>query len=134
MVAPPVVVIDPAPSGSAETTINPTFGPEVLSSTNLDALANGVESSAITYSNISGRTYATVEVLLNPISPTGTPTIQLISGLAGYEVTITTTANIARKVRFVDIPASFLSSFTVKNNSGVALAATGNFVVVMPKY
>ena len=134
MVAPPVVVIDPAPTGSGESTINPTFGPEVLGSINLDALANATESTAMEYSNISGQTYATVEVSLNPISPTGTPKIQLISGLAGYEVTITTTANIARKVRFVDIPATFLASFTLKNATGVALAATDNFVVVIPKY
>lgn len=132
MVAAPV--IDPAPSGSEATTINPTFGPEVLGSSNLDALANATESSAMAYTNASGKTYATVDVLLNPISPTGTPTIQLISGSTGYELGISTTAGIARRVRFVDIPASFLSSFTVKNNSGVALAATGNFVVVNPKY
>lgn len=128
------VVIEDAPLGSEEATINPTFGPQVLGSSNLNALANATESSAMAYSNVSGQTYATVEVLLNPISPTGTPTIQLISGSAGYQLAISTTAGIARKVKFVDIPASFLSSFTVKNNSGVALAATGNFVVVMPKY
>lgn len=128
------VVIEDAPLGSEEATINPTFGPQVLGSSNLNALANATESSAMAYSNVSGQTYATVEVLLNPISPTGAPTIQLISGSTGYQLAISTTAGIARKVKFVDIPASFLSSFTVKNNSGVALAATGNFVVVNPKY
>ena len=126
--------ISPAPEGSAETTINPTFGPEVLGTTVLDALADSTESAAMGYSNPSGKTYATVDVLLNPISPTGTPKIQLISGSSGYELTITTTASIARRVRFVDIPASFLASFTVKNSAGVALAASGNFVVVTPKY
>lgn len=128
------VVVEDAPLGSEEATINPTFGPEVLGSSNLNSLANGAQSSAMAYSNTSGQTYATVEVLLNPISPTGSPNIQLISGSTGYQLAISTTAGIARRVKFVDIPASFLSSFTVKNNSGVALAATGNFVVVNPKY
>lgn len=128
------VTIDVAPTGSSESTINPTYGPLVLGSTILDALADSTESAVMEYSNPSGQTYAAVEVLLNPISPTGTPSIQIISGSTGYELTISTTASIARKVRFVDIPATFLSSFTVKNMSGVALAATGNFVVVIPKY
>jgi hypothetical protein len=128
------VTIDVAPVGSSESTINPTFGPEVLGSNILDSLANSTESAAMSYANSAGKTYATVEVLLNPISPTGTPSIQIISGSTGYELTISTTASIARKVRFVDIPSTFLSSFTVKNLSGVALAASGNFVLVTPKY
>jgi hypothetical protein len=128
------VSISTAPTGSVETTINPTFGPEVVGSTALDALANSTESAALIYSNPSGKTYATVDILLNPISPTGTPSIQIISGSTVYELAISTTASIARKARFVDIPASFLSSFTVKNLSGVALAASGNYVVITPQY
>jgi hypothetical protein len=128
------VNIEPAPTGSSETTKSPTFGPIVVGGTELDTLADSTESAAFSYSNPSGQTYATVDVLLNPISPTGTPNIQIISGSTGYELAITTTASIARRVRFVDIPASFLSSFTVKNNSGVALAASGNVVVITPKY
>jgi len=126
--------ISTAPEGSLETTIAPVYGSEVLANNSLDSLVNGTETSEIVYTNRSGQTYATVDVFLNPISPTGTPKIQLISGSSGYELTITTTASIARRVRFVDIPASFLASFTVKNNSGVAFAASGNMVVVTPKY
>jgi hypothetical protein len=128
------VSIEIAPTGSEELTINPTFGPEVLGHNNLNSLANSTESSAMTYSNQSGQTYAKVEILLNPITPTGTPSIQIISGSTGYELTITTTASIARRVTFVDIPATFLTSFTVKNLSGVALASSGNYVVITPKY
>jgi hypothetical protein len=128
------VSIQIAPTGSGEVAITPSFGPELLGHSNLNGLANSTESSTMVYSNSSGQTYATVDVFLNPISPTGTPKIQLISGSTGYELTISTTASIARRVRFVDIPASFLASFSIKNNSGVAFATSGNMVVVTPKY
>ena len=127
------VTISTAPIGSSEQTTIPSYGSEVVGSTILDSLSNGTESSAMTYANSYGRTYATVEIILGSISPTGTPSLQIISGSTGYEFTITTTASIARQVRFVDIPMSFLSSFTLKNLSGVALAASGNYVVITPQ-
>jgi hypothetical protein len=126
-------IID-APTGSSELSYTAQFGSMYVADVQLDSLANSTESSTIEYPNPSGQTYATVDVFLNKISPTGTPKIQLISGSDGYELTVSTTANIGRQVRFVDIPATFLASFTVKNNTGVALASTGNFVVITPKY
>lgn len=128
------ITIEILPIGSVETAFTPIFGPDTLGASALDGLANATESIEMSYANPSGQTYATVEILLNPITPTGTPTIQIISGSSAYEMSISTTANIARRIKFVDIPATFLSSFTVKNNLGVALASIGNFVVVTPKY
>lgn len=133
MVASPPTIIE-APTGSSEIAYAAQFGSMHVADAQLDSLANSTESSALAYPNPSGQTYATVDVFLNKITPTGTPKIELISGSDGYELTISTTANIGRQVRFVDIPATFLASFTVKNNSGVTLASTGNFVVVTPKY
>jgi hypothetical protein len=126
--------INPALEGSEVATINPTFGPEIIGTTELNSLANSTESTAFVYANPSGKSTATVEILLNPISPTGSPKIQIISGSSGYEISLDTTANTARKVKFAGVSASFLSSFTVKNLSGVALASSGNYVVVTPVY
>lgn len=128
------VTIDPAPSGSAEETTTPTFQPQIVGSIELNSLANDTESSAFSYQDQAGTTYATVTIRLNPITPTGSPVIQIISGSTGYELATTTTASIAREIKFVDIPVSFLASFTVKNKTGVALAASGNYVIVAPKY
>lgn len=128
------VTIDVAPEGSTEITDNRVYKTELISSTALDSLANSTESASLSYGNASGKTYATVDIFLGAITPTGTPTIQIISGSTGYEKSISTTAGVLRTVRFVDIPATFLSSFTVKNNTGVTLAAAGNFVTITPKY
>ncbi len=128
------VTISTAPVGSAETTIEKPYPAEVITSTLINSLANNTESSAFSYSNKANKTYATVDVILAPISPTGTPAIQIISGSEGYEMTITTTASTARRVRFIDIPATFLSSFTVKNITGVAFSSSNNFVIVYPQY
>jgi hypothetical protein len=128
------VTINTAPVGSQELIDIMVYKAETVSYSELNSLANNTESASLIYNNASGKTYATVDVRLGAISPTGTPTIQLISGSTGYEMSISTTANVLRAVRFVDIPATFLSSFTVKNNSGVALASSGNFVTITPQY
>lgn len=128
------VTINPAPSGSAEGTTTPTFQPQIVAGIELNSLANDTESSALSYQNQAGTTYATVTIRLNPITPTGTPVVQIISGSTGYELATTTTASIARELTFVDIPVSFLATFTVKNKTGVAFAASGNYVIVTPKY
>lgn len=133
MVAGPVV-IDIAPAGSTELVDSRVYKTETISTTALNSLANNTESSSLAYTNASGKTYATVDIILGSISPTDTPTIQLIGESTGYEMSISTTASVLRTVRFVDIPATFLSSFTVKNKSGVTLTSSGNFVAITPKY
>lgn len=129
-----VVEIQDAPSGSCEISISPTFGPEVLASLELNALPNGAETQMMAYGNKSGQPFAKVEVILNPITPTGSASVQLIGDTGGYEMPISSSDHGARKVVFVDIPASFLSGFSVKNNTGAAFAFAGNYVVVTPKY
>lgn len=128
------VTVVEAPAGYSESALTNAIDSIVAAFTQLNSLANNTETTAITYSNPSGQTYATVDVFLNKITPTGTPKIQIISGTDGYELSVSTTANVRRRVRFVDIPATFLFSFTVKNNTGVALASAGNTVVITPQY
>lgn len=129
-----VIQIQNAPDGSSEISISPTFGPEVLASLELNALPDGAETQTMAYDNKSGQPFAKVEVILNPITPTGSASVQLIGAAGGYEMPINSSDHGARKVVFVDIPASFLSSFSIKNNTGAAFALAGNYVVVTPKY
>lgn len=129
-----VIQIQNAPDGSSEISISPTFGPEVLASLELNALPDGAETQRMMYDNKSGQPFAKVEVILNPIVPTGSASVQLIGVTGGYEMPISSSDHGARKVVFVDIPASFLSSFSVKNNTGAPFASAGNYVVVTPKY
>jgi RecA/RadA recombinase len=97
------------------------------------SLANGASTAILIYSNEPSTTYATVVITLNKLTPTSGATIQIISGSNGYELDVTTTSG-GKVLKFINIATSFLSSFTVKNNTGVALAASGNSVVVIPEY
>jgi hypothetical protein len=127
-----VSVID-APEGSEAIEISPVYGPYVLATSALNSLANGASTASLIYSNEPSTTYATVVITLNKLTPTSGATIQIISGSNGYELDVTTTSG-GKVLKFINIATSFLSSFTVKNNTGVALAASGNSVVVIPEY
>lgn len=128
------ITIQTAPIGSAENIITPTFGPLVVGSQNLDMLEHNAQSSEMTFANEGNATLVTVIILLNPITPTGNASIQIINNMQGYELSLSPTENVARQLRFVDIPASFVTSFVVKNCSGAPFAASGNQVIVSPQY
>lgn len=129
-----VTEIQDAPEGSCEVSISPTFGPEIVASIELNGLAHNGETQRVSYNNNSGQPLAKVEVVLNPITPADSASVQLIGDVGGYEMPISSSDHGARKVVFVDIPASFLSSFSIKNNTGAPFASAGNYVVVTPKY
>jgi hypothetical protein len=124
----------PAPEGSTETQISPTFGPILVGSSILDGLTDGQTSAPMQYVNISGQALSYVEIILNPLTPVDGGTVQLVAGSSAYEFTITATETVARRILFVDIPSAFLSSFSVKNCSGDSFAAKGNTVIVGPQY
>lgn len=127
-----VSIIAP-PLGSTAIDIRTTSDPYIYADTALNSLANGSSTSSITYSNPESRTYATVIIVLESITPTSGGTVQIISGSNGYELSVSTTTG-PKIVKFINIATSFLSSFTVKNNTGVAFAASGNSVVIIPEY
>ena len=128
------IIIDVAPVGSIETIITPTFGPMVVGDSNLNGLEDGQQSSEMTFANEGNAEFVTIIVLLNPISPTANGSIQIIHNTQGYELHLSPTNNVARQLQFVNLPASFTTSFVVKNCSGVALAAVGNQVITSPRY
>lgn len=126
--------IDAAPQGSTETIIAPTFGPMVVGSTILDALEHNKKSASMVFANEGNAPFVSITILLNPISPSQNATIQIIHETQGYELSLSSVSNFARQLQFVDIPASFVTSFVVKNCTGVSLAASGNQVIVSPQY
>jgi hypothetical protein len=70
----------PAPQGSMETEIAPTFGPTLVGSDVLDGLMDEQLSAPMEYFNTSGQPLSYVELVLNPIMPVEGGAIQLVSG------------------------------------------------------
>jgi hypothetical protein len=128
-----IVIEEPAPEGSSVENILPTFGRVVVAGDKLNGLLNDQYSEPLEYTNDSGQSLATVEVVINTITPGVNGTIQIVSGSTAYEIGLTTQTS-ARKLKFVDIPSSFLSSFFLVNKSGDDFLAKGNYVVVEPQY
>lgn len=111
--------------------------------TTLNSLANGSESSVVTYDNSTYRDlYTAVTIKLGSITPTsggsitlrvtmndGTDTSDRIGGDL-YVVPLTTTAS----AKIVIIPMvrlyPFSLRFSIINNSGVAFASSGNEIYV----
>lgn len=127
------IIVEPAPQGSTEESIQPTFGAVVVATHQLNGLLNDQYSEALTYSNDSGQPLATVEVVINPITPVVGGSIQIVSGSTAYEIALTTETT-ARRLKFVDIPSAFLASFFLVNKSGDDFPAKGNYIVVEPQY
>ena len=111
--------------------------------TTLNSLANGSESSVVTYDNSSTRDlYGAVTIKLGSITPTtggsitirvtisdGTDTSDRIGGDL-YVVPLTTTASAKTAVLPMVRLYPFSLRFSIVNNSGVAFAASGNEIFV----
>lgn len=113
--------------------------------TTLNSIANGTESAVVTYDNSANRDlYGTVTIKLGSITPStggsitlrvtlndGTDTADRIGGDL-YVVPLTTGAS--AKVAVINMVRLYPYSmrFSVVNNSGVALAASGNELYVRP--
>lgn len=111
--------------------------------TTLNSLANGSESSVVTYNNSTNRDlYGAVTIKLGSITPTtggsialrvttsdGTDTSDRIGGDL-YVMPLTTTASAKTAVLPMVRLYPFPLRFSVVNNSGVAFAASGNEIFV----
>jgi len=115
-----------------------------LASTTLNSLANAGESTRVTYDNSSNRNlYGFVTIKLGSITPSagGSITLRVTAtdgtdlgdaGVNGDLYTMALTSGGSAKI--VNIPLvrlyPFSLRFSVINNSGVALAASGNEIYV----
>lgn len=107
------------------------FTDYLLDETALDNLIDGGTSTTLQVSNTGSSNYVKVIIILNEITPFGlAPSITIDDGVNSYTVDVdTTTAK--KRIEFNNIPAAFVSNFTVTNNLGVTLASYGNSVLVV---
>jgi hypothetical protein len=133
----PAVTVEVNPTGSS-TSDGSTEGiyiiPKVIqrvASDSLNSLANAGSVSSLSYSNPASVSNVTVSVYLETITPTAGGKVRIESGSTAYEHTLATTTAVKRAV-FYNIPAAFTTSFSFINNSGVALADSGNYIEVLP--
>lgn len=113
--------------------------------TTLNSLANGSESSVVTYDNSTNRDlYGAVTIKLGSITPSTAGSIQLRVGMndgtdtsdrAGGDV-YAVELNSGSSAKVVILPMVRLYPFSlrmsVRNNSGVSFAASGNEIYVRP--
>lgn len=121
--------INISPTGTQTINISTDYGTEIVANSALNSLANGANISGLSYSNISGATNAKVVIIIQKVSPTGSPNIQIDNGTSYYEVSVDTSTS-AKRVEFNDIPVSFLANFKIFNNLGVAFPSSGNTCIV----
>lgn len=116
-----------------------------FASTTLNSLANGSESSVVTYDNSTNRDlYGVVTLKLGSITPStgGSVTIRVTLNdgtdtadrIGGDLYVVPLTSDASAKVAVVNMVRiyPFSMRFSVINNAGVALAASGNEIYVRP--
>lgn len=116
-----------------------------IAGTALDSLANGSTSAVMTYNNSTARAlYARVVIVLGSITPAtgGSITLRYVSHDSGaedvtatlesYTMALTTTTSTKKVIIPMVRLYPFNDGFVLANNSGVAFAASGNSINVIP--
>ena len=108
-----------------------------LAGTTLNSLANGSESSRVTYDNSTTRDlYGFVTIKLGSITlrVTASDGTDLGDAVGGDLYTMPLTAGASAKIVNVPMLRLYNASlrFSIINNAGVALAASGNEIYVTP--
>ena len=102
-----------------------------LDGTPLNSLANGSTSSSFAVPNVGTSTLVRIDVLLGEFQPSSGGKVIISDGTTAYELEVSNVLS-EKRVEFNNIPAAFVSSFTVKNSSGASFPSYGNSVVVVP--
>jgi hypothetical protein len=102
-----------------------------IDGTPLDSLANGSTSSSFVVSNVGTSTFVRINVLLGEFQPSSGGKVIISDGTTAYQLEVGNFLS-EKRVEFNNIPASFVSSFTVKNSTGVTFPSYGNSIVVTP--
>lgn len=103
----------------------------LLDGTLLNSLNSGSSSTAFNFTETGTSTHVKIILLLNTISPSApTPTIVFKNNATSYSVNISTATDVKR-IELNNIPASFVSSFQVENQTGTSFASYGNSILVV---
>ena len=116
-----------------------------LASTTLNSLANGSESTTVTYDNSTDRhLYGSIAIKLGSITPSSGGSITLrvtindgtdtSDRIGGDLYTIPLTSGTSAKVNIIPMVRLYPASlrFSIINNTGVTLNASGNELYVRP--
>ncbi len=107
------------------------FTAYLLDETVLNGLASGASSSTVNCPNVGTSESVRLIVILGEISVGAGAKVQVSDGSTSYELTLPAT-NSEKRLEFNSIPAAFVNSFSVVNNTGVTLASWGNSIIVIP--
>lgn len=121
------------PGGSAAVNIASDYGIKTMATASLDGLANTTSLSGLIYDNPGGATNCKVILNIAPITMASSGSVSIDDGTNYYEITVPSGTS-GKRVEWNTIPASFLASFSLINNLGVAFAATGNSLIIVPIY
>lgn len=128
---PPETVIT-LPAGSTSNNISTTGSLEYVSASIINGLADAQSTSSITFSNSTSATTANLIIMLKKLTPTGSPSSIAISNGTSQYVNEVSNTNSDKRIEFVNIPTTFLASFTIKNQLGVSIQADGNSIIIIP--
>lgn len=121
------------PPGSDAFNVTSEFGIQTLAVIELEGLANAATVSGLAYSNPGSSTNCKVILTLAPLAMASTGTVSIDDGTDSYELTVPSGTS-GKRVEWNTIPSTFLASFNLTNNLGVAFPATGNSLVIVPLY
>lgn len=97
----------------------------------LNNLNSGSSSTAFNFTETGTSNHVKIILLLNTISPSNpAPTVVFKNNATSYSVNISTATDIKR-IELNNIPASFVSSFQVENQTGTSFASYGNSILVV---
>lgn len=102
----------------------------LLDGTVLDNLQNNSASSVFTVPFVGSSRFVRVVIILGELSPKQNALVKLKHDATIYELAISQTTS-EKRLEFNNIPASFVSSFTVENHTGHPFASSGNSIVVV---
>jgi hypothetical protein len=101
----------------------------LLDGSQLNNLTNG-SSVSYTVSNTGDSPLMRLVIILGSITPAFGGKIVVDNGIDAYELPLSTATSVKR-IEFNALSPSFVSSFTITNNTGVSLASSANSLVVV---
>lgn len=120
------------PAGSISNNISTCSSITHISASAINGLGDTQSTGSIVFSNPTSATTANLIIILSKLLPTGSPSSIAISNGTSQYVNQVSNTNSSKRIEFVDIPTSFLSSFTIKNQLGVSIQADENAIVIIP--